>query len=99
MSEPRWEFFTRIAEMCDTARRHSKDFITTLPPDTAVAILQGCSMLNYHLRQAENQARTLAGPRPQIAYCQNCSRVSVEKQGTVCDACRELLAGNTTPST
>lgn len=49
MTEGRWEFYTRIAEMCDTARRDDRI---------------GSSMLAYHLRQAENQARVLAGERP-----------------------------------
>lgn len=59
-SEGCWEFYTRIAEMCDTARRHSKDYQTQcLPPELHNSPI----VLSYFLRQAENKARELAGER------------------------------------
>lgn len=62
MSEGRWEFFTRIAEGCDTMRRHSADFSKAHLRETGEAV--AASLLAYHLRQSENLAKGLAGERP-----------------------------------
>lgn len=57
----RWEFYTRIAEGAETMRRHAGEFAKNhLPPE----LTNTATMMSYHLRQVENQARSLAGPRP-----------------------------------
>ena len=64
MSEGRWEFYIQIAEACDTMRRHSGDFVK-LHFESTDGRAATASMMAYHLRQAENLARTLAGARPE----------------------------------
>jgi len=66
MNPGRWEFYTRIAEVCDTSRRHGADFAKS----HLSAEEQGhaAALLAYHLRQAENLARTLAGDRPEVPH-------------------------------
>lgn len=66
MTEGRWEFFIRIAEECDTMRRHSGDFSAAHLDE--VGAKNAAALLAYHLRQAYNQAQALAGPRPGVEH-------------------------------
>ena len=55
---PRFDFYIRIAESCETCRRHAADFAKeSLPPE----LQHTASLMAYHLRQAEVKARKLAG--------------------------------------
>lgn len=60
----RWEFYTRIIEMCDTAKRHAKDFAQSHLTETHDK--QEAAMLAFHLLQCQKHASNLAGPRPSI---------------------------------
>jgi len=71
MTEGRWEFFIRIAEECDTMRRHSGDFASAHLE--VVGEKNAAALLAYHLRQAYNVAQELAGPRPGIEHVSSTS--------------------------
>jgi hypothetical protein len=58
----RWEFYTQIIEMADTARKHAAEFAAAHLDRTSDK--QEAGMLAYHLMQAQKHAHNLAGERP-----------------------------------